>query len=116
MYGSDRLDSLKHSLKLLVNKLRPLNKASIVSYAGSAGVVLELTSGGNKAKILAATDKFEARGSTAGGEELKLAYKMTEHSKINSGINRKLLVTDGDFNVGISSDEELKAFVTTEKE
>jgi Ca-activated chloride channel homolog len=116
MYGPDRLDLLKQSLKLLVNKLRPVDKVSIVTYAGEAGVALEPTSGRNKAKILAAIDKFEARGSTAGGEGIKLAYKMAESSQINGGINRILLATDGDFNVGINSTEELKAFVIAEKE
>ena len=116
MYGEDRLDLLKESLKLLVNKLRPQDKVSIVAYAGSAGVALEPTSGSNKAKILAAIDKFEAGGSTAGGEGLQLAYKMAERGKVNGGINRILLATDGDFNVGINSTEELKAFVSREKE
>ncbi|MCO6504603.1 MAG: VWA domain-containing protein [Snodgrassella sp.] len=116
MYGPDRLDLLKQSLKLLVNKLRPVDKVSIVTYAGKAGVALEPTLGRNKAKILAAIDKFEAGGSTAGGEGLKLAYKLAESSQINGAINRILLATDGDFNVGINSTEELKAFVTAEKE
>lgn len=116
MYGPDRLDLLKQSLKLLVNKLRPVDKVSIVTYAGEAGVALEPTSGRNKAKILAAIDKLEAGGSTAGGEGIKLAYKMAESSQINGGINRILLATDGDFNVGINSTEELKAFVIAKKE
>ena len=116
MSGKDRLDLLKQSLKLLVNELRPQDKVSIVTYAGSAGVALESTSGSNKAKILAAINKLEARGSTAGGEGLQLAYKMAERGKVNGGINRILLATDGDFNVGINSIEELKAFVSREKE
>lgn len=116
MYGPDRLDLLKQSLKLLVNKLRPVDKVSIVTYVGEAGVALEPTSGHNKAKILAVIDKFEVRGSTAGGEGLKLAYKLAESSQINGGINRILLATDGDYNIGINSTEELKAFVTAEKE
>lgn len=116
MEGPYRLGLLKKSLNLLVNKLRPQDKVSIVTYAGSAGVALEPTSGRNKDKILAAIDKFEAGGSTSGGEGLRLAYKIAERSKINGGINRILLATDGDFNVGINSTEELKALVTTEKE
>ena len=116
MSGKDRLDLLKKSLKLLVNELRPQDKVSIVTYAGSAGVALESTSGSNKAKILAAINKLEARGSTAGGEGLQLAYRMAERGKVNGGINRILLATDGDFNVGINSTEELKAFVSREKE
>ena len=116
MSGKDRLDLLKQSLKLLVNELRPQDKVSIVTYAGSAGVALESTSGSNKAKILVAINKLEARGSTAGGEGLQLAYKMAERGKVNGGINRILLATDGDFNVGINSIEELKAFVSREKE
>ncbi|MBI0130514.1 MULTISPECIES: VWA domain-containing protein [unclassified Snodgrassella] len=116
MDGEDRLDLLKQSLKLLVNELRPQDKVSIVTYAGSAGVALESTSGSNKAKIMAAINKLEARGSTAGGEGLQLAYKMAERGKVKGGINRILLATDGDFNVGINSTEELKAFVSREKE
>lgn len=116
MEGPDRLDLLKKSLKLLVSRLRPQDRVSIVTYAGSAGVALEPTSGSNKAKILAAIDKFEAGGSTAGGEGLKLAYKIAEQAKVKGGINRILLATDGDFNVGINNDEELKALVSTEKD
>lgn len=116
MNGKDRLDLLKQSLKLLVNELRPQDKVSIVTYAGSAGVALESTSGSNKAKIMAAINKLEASGSTAGGEGLQLAYKMAERGKVKGGINRILLATDGDFNVGINSTEELKAFVSREKE
>ena len=116
MEGEDRLDLLKRSLKLLVKELRPQDKVSIVTYAGSAGVALESTSGSNKAKIMAAINKLKARGSTAGGEGLQLAYKMAERGKVNGGVNRILLATDGDFNVGINSTEELKAFVSREKE
>lgn len=116
MYGADRLDLLKTSLKLLVENLRPEDKVSIVTYASSSGVALEPTTGKDKAKILAAIDKFEAGGSTAGGEGLKLAYKMAEQGKVAGGVNRILLATDGDFNVGVTNTEELKALVTREKE
>lgn len=116
MYGEDRLDLLQESLKLLVEQLRPEDKVTIVTYAGSTGVALEPTSGRHKAKILAAIDKFEAGGSTAGGAGLKLAYKLAEQAKVTNGVNRILLATDGDFNVGISSTEELKALVSREKE
>ncbi len=116
MYGPDRLELLQKSLKLLVDKLRPEDKVAIVTYAGSEGVALPPTSGRDKAKILAAIDNFEAGGSTAGGAGLKLAYKMAAQNKVANGINRILLATDGDFNVGIRSTEELKAFVISEKE
>ena len=116
MYGPDRLGLVKKSLKYLVDQLRPQDKVSIVTYAGSAGVALKPTSGSNKAKILAAINQLEAGGSTAGGEGLKLAYKMAERAKVKDGINRILLATDGDFNVGINSTEELKALVSAEKD
>lgn len=116
MYGPDRLGLVKKSLKYLVDQLRPQDKVSIVTYAGSAGVALEPTSGSDKAKILAAINRFEAGGSTAGGAGLKLAYKMAERAKVKDGINRILLATDGDFNVGVNSTEELKALVSAEKD
>lgn len=116
MYGPDRLGLVKKSLKYLVDQLRPQDKVSIVTYAGSAGVALEPTSGSNKAKILAAINQLEAEGSTAGGAGLKLAYKMAERAKVKDGINRILLATDGDFNVGVNSTEELKALVSIEKD
>lgn len=116
MYGADRLDLLKTALKLLVQNLRPEDKVSIVTYASSSGVALEPTTGKDKAKIVAALDKLDADGSTAGGEGLKLAYKMAEQGKVAGGVNRILLATDGDFNVGVTSTEELKALVKREKE
>ncbi|AZS51283.1 VWA domain-containing protein [Entomomonas moraniae] len=112
MLGPERLDLLKSSLKLLVKELRPEDKVSLVTYADGTEIVLEPTSGKEKAKIINALDKLSTGGATAGGEGLKLAYQMAEQGKIDNGVNRILLATDGDFNVGISNVEELKSFVS----
>ncbi|HEY9808542.1 MAG TPA: von Willebrand factor type A domain-containing protein [Halomicronema sp.] len=103
----NKLPLVKSSLRLLVNELREEDRVTIVVYAGAAGVVLNPTSGNQKEKILAAIDKLQAGGSTAGGEGIKLAYKLAEENFIESGNNRVILATDGDFNVGVSSDAEL---------
>lgn len=95
-----------------VKELRPEDKVSLVTYADGTEIVLEPTSGKEKAKIINALDKLSAGGATAGGEGLKLAYQMAEQGKIDNGVNRILLATDGDFNVGISNVEELKSFVS----
>jgi Ca-activated chloride channel homolog len=115
MSEADKLPLLKAALRLMVNELRPSDKVSIVAYAGSAGLVLPATSGSEKAKILAALDKLEAGGSTAGGEGIKLAYKIATDNLIKSGNNRVILATDGDFNVGISSDEELVKMIEKQR-
>jgi Ca-activated chloride channel homolog len=115
MSEADKLPLLKAALRLMVNELRPTDKVSIVAYAGSAGLVLPVTPGSEKAKILAALDKLEAGGSTAGGEGIKLAYKIATDNLIKSGNNRVILATDGDFNVGISSDEELVKLIEKQR-
>jgi Ca-activated chloride channel family protein len=95
----------------LVNQLREKDKVSIVVYAGAAGVVLEPTTGDKKEKILAALENLEAGGSTAGGAGINMAYKLAEkHFKKNDN-NRVILATDGDFNVGASSDKDMKALI-----
>lgn len=116
MSGPDRLDLLKTSLKLLVKELRPEDNISLITYADGTQIVLEPTSGKEKAKIMNALDKLSAGGATSGGEGLKLAYKMAVQGKIEGGINRILLATDGDFNVGITNVEELKALVSRERD
>ncbi len=103
----NKLPLVKASLRLLVNELRPEDKVTIVVYAGAAGLVLPPTSGNQKEKILAAMENLQAGGSTAGGEGINLAYKLAEENFIESGNNRVILATDGDFNVGVSSDAEL---------
>ena len=111
MWGANRLDLVKSSLKLLVNNLRDKDKVAIVTYAGSAGVKLEATPGSDKQKIREAIDELEASGSTAGGEGIMLAYKIAQKNFISGGNNRIILCTDGDFNVGVSSDKELEKLI-----
>ncbi len=107
MDEANKLPLVKASLRLLVNELRPEDKVTIVVYAGAAGVALPATSGNQKEKIMAAMENLKAGGSTAGGEGINLAYKLAEENFIESGNNRVILATDGDFNVGVSSDAEL---------
>ena len=103
----NKLPLVKASLTMLVNTLRPADRVAIVVYAGSAGLVLPSTSGDEKAKILEAIDRLEAGGSTAGGAGIKRAYDEAVANFIRGGNNRVILATDGDFNVGMSSDGEL---------
>jgi Ca-activated chloride channel homolog len=107
MQSADKLPLLKQAFKLLTNQLREKDRVSIVAYAGSAGLILEPTSGSNKEKILSAIDRLEAGGSTAGGAGIQLAYQTAKSNFIASGNNRVILATDGDFNVGVSSEGEL---------
>jgi Ca-activated chloride channel family protein len=105
MYGPTRLDLVKSSMKLLVNNLREKDKVAIVVYSGRAGEVLPSTSGADKQKIREALDNLTAGGSTAGGAGIKLAYEIAKKNFIEGGNNRIILCTDGDFNVGVSSNE-----------
>ncbi|MCY7377784.1 MAG: von Willebrand factor type A domain-containing protein [Gemmatimonadaceae bacterium] len=107
MQGPHRLGLVKQSLALLVDELREQDRVAIVVYAGSAGLVLPSTSGGDKTRILAALDGLQAGGSTAGGAGIRLAYDVARQHFIRGGTNRVILCTDGDFNVGQSSDAEL---------
>ena len=115
MWGANRLDLVKSSLKLLVNNLRNKDKVAIVTYAGSAGVKLEATSGGDKQKIREAIDELTASGSTAGGAGIHLAYQIAKKSFISDGNNRIILCSDGDFNVGVSSAEGLEQLIEKER-
>lgn len=107
MRGPNRLDLVKQSLALLVGELREQDRVAIVVYAGSAGLVLPSTSGEEKQRILAALDGLQAGGSTAGGAGIRLAYDVARQNFLRGGNNRVILCTDGDFNVGQSSDAEL---------
>jgi len=98
---------LKQAFRILVNNLRPEDRVAMVVYAGAAGVVLESTPGNNKEKILGALDMLEAGGCTAGGAGIRLAYKIAKENFIPGGNNRVILATDGDFNIGASSDAEM---------
>ncbi len=116
MSGPDRLPLAINSLKMLIDELGAQDKVSIVVYAGAAGAVLEPTSGADKGKILAALDRLSAGGSTAGGEGLRLAYSLAKQNFNKEGVNRVILLSDGDFNVGISNPEQLEDFVSRERE
>lgn len=107
----DKLPLLKRAFALLVDQLGANDTISIVTYAGSAGVVLEPTKGSEKAKILGALENLAAGGSTAGAEGIELAYRLAEQSKVADGVNRVILATDGDFNVGIDDPEDLKTYI-----
>ncbi len=111
MDSPNKLPLLKASFAVLVNKLREQDKVSIVVYAGAAGMVLPPTSGAEKDKILKALNKLEAGGSTAGGEGIELAYKLAEENFIKKGNNRVILATDGDFNVGASTDRDMERLI-----
>lgn len=116
MSSDDKLPLLKSGLRLLVEQMRPEDKVSLVVYAGATGVVLPPTSGEHKDSILDALDNLESGGSTAGGDGIKLAYKTARENYITKGNNRIILATDGDFNVGISSDGELTRLIEKERE
>ncbi len=111
MADQNKLPLLKQAFKLLVDQLRPTDKVSIVVYAGAPGVVLRPTSGSEKIKIKEAIDNLEAGGSTAGGQGIGLAYKLADENFMAKGNNRVILATDGDFNVGISSEGELQRLI-----
>lgn len=115
MYGPERLDLVKSSLKLLVNNLRDKDRVAIVVYSGDAGEKLPSTSGSDKQKIKEAIDELEAEGSTAGGAGIQLAYKIARKNFVTGGNNCIILCTDGDFNVGVSSDEGLEKLIEKER-
>ncbi|WP_244490357.1 vWA domain-containing protein [Rhizobium sp. Root708] len=115
MDETDKLPLLKSAFRLLVDKLRPEDKVSIVTYAGNAGTVLEPTSASDKRKILAAIDGLQPGGSTAGAAGIQAAYDLAKSAFVKEGVNRVMLATDGDFNVGPSSDDDLKALIENER-
>ncbi|HEV8390621.1 MAG TPA: VWA domain-containing protein [Dongiaceae bacterium] len=116
MNQPDKLPLLQAGMKILTDQLRDDDKVTIVVYAGAAGLVLEPTAGKDKAKIKAALDRLRAGGSTAGGEGLALAYAKAKEAKIDGGINRIILATDGDFNVGVTDVDQLKDMVADARE
>lgn len=116
MWQPDKLPLVKASLQLLVDQLRPQDKVAIVVYAGNAGLVLPSTNGNEKTKIKEAIEKLEAGGSTAGGAGIELAYKIAQQNFVTKGNNRVILCTDGDFNVGVSSDDALERLIEKERE
>ena len=116
MGSPDKLPLLKNAFRMLVDRLQPEDTVAMVVYAGSAGTVLEPTPVRERGKILAALDRLEAGGSTAGGEGIRRAYAMAESGFDPEGVNRVILATDGDFNVGIRDPETLQNFVERERE
>ncbi|MGD8368607.1 MAG: DUF3520 domain-containing protein, partial [Desulfobacterales bacterium] len=116
MNQPDKLPLLKNAFSMLVQTLQPGDTVAIVVYAGAAGTVLEPTPVKDKGKILAALDRLTAGGSTAGGEGIEKAYALAEANYVADGVNRVLLATDGDFNVGIRDPETLKNFVQRKRE
>lgn len=115
MYSPDKLPLLKSSLKLLTNALRAQDRITLVTYASGTRVVLAPTPGSDKATISSAIDSLVAGGSTAGASGIALAYQAAQQSFIAGGINRVLLATDGDFNVGITDFRQLKALVAEKR-
>ncbi len=115
MESPDKLPLVKRAFRLLVEQLRPQDRVAIVVYAGAAGVVLPPTTGSEKATILDAIDRLQAGGSTAGGEGIRLAYRLAREHLMPEGNNRVILATDGDFNVGVSSEGDLVRMIEQEK-
>jgi Ca-activated chloride channel homolog len=115
MFEPDKLPLVKSSLKLLVDQLREQDRVSLVVYAGNAGLVMPSTSGSEKQKIRDAIDALEAGGSTAGGAGIELAYDVARKNFVRDGNNRVILCTDGDFNVGPSSDAALEDLIEKER-
>ena len=111
MNAPDKLPLLLNSFKLLLSSLKPDDTVAIVTYAGSAGTVLEPTRVADRNKILSALERLNAGGSTAGAEGIRQAYQLAERQIDSAGVNRVILATDGDFNVGISDTGELKSFI-----
>ena len=116
MDHADKLPLLKKAFSLLVEQLRPQDQVSIVVYADAEGMVLPPTSGAQKTKILRTLSRLDAGGSTAGGAGIRLAYKLARENFIEGGNNRVILATDGDFNVGVSSDGQLVKMIERERE
>ncbi|MEP5611345.1 MAG: von Willebrand factor type A domain-containing protein [Cyclobacteriaceae bacterium] len=111
MSAPNKLPLLKSAFKLLANELRPQDKVSIVVYAGAAGLVLPPTDGNDKGTMMKALDRLNAGGSTAGGAGIELAYKTAMENFVEGGNNRIVLATDGDFNVGASSNGEMERLI-----
>jgi hypothetical protein len=116
MNSPDKLPLAQRSMAMLLDSLRPTDTVAIVVYAGAAGQVLAPTPVSEKETILHALNSLQAGGSTAGAEGIRLAYALAEKSFRKEGVNRILLATDGDFNVGITDQNELKGFVERERE
>jgi Ca-activated chloride channel family protein len=115
MSAPNRLPLVKQSLQMLLTQLEPTDRVAIVTYAGNADTALEPTPASEKAKIAAAIDRLHAGGSTAGGEGIRRAYALAEQNLDPTGVNRVILATDGDFNVGITNRDELKGYIERQR-
>ena len=115
MRAPNKLPLLKNSLKLLLGALAPDDRVAVVTYAGSAGTVLAPARVAERARIAAALERLGAGGSTAGAEGIRQAYLLAEQHFVQGGINRVILATDGDFNVGITDPEELEGYVARKR-
>ncbi len=116
MAPEDRLPLLKNAFRMLIDTLRPEDTVGIVTYAGSTHAALEPTKVADKRKILEAIERLNARGSTAGGAGIQEAYRMAAGAFDKAAVNRVILATDGDFNVGITSVDELKSYIERKRE
>ena len=116
MGAPDKLPLLKQAFSMLVDELRPQDRVAIVVYAGAAGLVLPSTPGSERATILEAIGRLSSGGSTAGGAGIRLAYRVAAENHIEDGNNRVILATDGDFNVGASSDAEMIRLIEEKRE
>ena len=116
MDSPDKLPLLKRAMSLLVNEMGENDTISIVVYAGAAGTVLEPTKGSEKSKILGALDRLNAGGSTAGGEGIRQAYALAQQNFKEDAVNRVIIATDGDFNVGINDPDRLEDFVSEKRD
>jgi Ca-activated chloride channel family protein len=115
MYAPNKLPLVKQSLSMLLDQLGADDRVAIVTYAGSAGTALEPTPASEKGRILAALDHLEAGGGTAGAEGIRQAYALANRNLDPEGVNRVILATDGDFNIGISNQDELKGYIERER-
>jgi len=116
MSSPNKLPLLKSSFELLVNELRPEDRVAIVTYAGSSGLVLPSTKGDEKERMLKAINNLQSGGGTAGARGIQLAYEIAQKNFLKNGNNRVILATDGDFNIGTSSDAELVELIEEKRE
>lgn len=116
MNAANKLPLLKNSMKLLLDSLQGDDTVAIVTYAGTSGVALEPTKVSDKAKIINILDSLNSSGSTAGAQGIKTAYELAESHFDKEGVNRVILATDGDFNVGVTNQEELKGFIERKRD
>ena len=116
MQPADRLPLVKNAFRMLVDELKPDDTVAIVTYASGSGICLEPTKVSDKAKIIAAIDRLGAGGSTAGAQGIQDAYRLAESNFDKAAVNRVILATDGDFNVGITDQDELKGFIERKRD